>query len=539
MIRRSVSLSKKKNDSLDEIHGSAEDCEAFIPAKMNCVGGVVPVKRSFGLFSFSLFLLAASIGILTNLAPAFNSELIHLLDVLTPTGIVSSRPDHFLFQTYHEQLQTPSASGYDRPKLVIHLGPHKTASTTLQTDLTYYQDRLAQDGYVYLGRIYHPYSNGERIVLNRSPDTLAQTYFRDMFKRCWRATKRECVEDLRDLLRSQYRKPYQSHLSLLVSDEAFLKLFDDSSESETNENYVLMKEVLAEDWDVVLVLAYRRFFEWLPSAKYQKDKPTADRSKSLWPGDGSKGLHLRPLFPSFESLNQTEISLRKWGREHFFSESTVATLRNLTSPNFQLKIYHMYGKMSVRTTFLCKVVPRAPFSCRSSQQQDSFQQETRMNARSESENMNIPSYPSALFDFLATSASSLIDTEKWERQKVARMLRDHYFEASTEFFDNYTSITPNDPESEEINSETLTPPPNPWKLPLVCPSQAQLDLLEQQSLTLEALHIPKLYQKTGVQHRSAFRSAARTAPDYCWVNTTALLASESSVWREYIVSTFG
>lgn len=507
-------------------------------------------KRICSSFTLTIFLLATSLGIVTNLIPFASLDspgLLGALRLFSRTTKLRTGP-HFLFQTYHDELSQPLR---ERPKLVIHLGPHKTASTTLQTDLTYYQDRLHQDGYVYLGRIYHPYSNGERIVLNRSPDTLIQTYFRDMFNRCWKPTKRECVEDLRDLLRSEFNTPYRPIPSLLISDEAFLKLFDDKSDEDINENFVLMKEVLCEDWDIVLVLAYRRFYEWLPSAKHQKDKPTNDLSKKQWPGPGSRGVSLRSLFPTRETSNETKANLYSWGREHFFSQSTVNTLRSLKSPNFQLKIYHMYGKMSVRTTFLCKVVPHAPFSCRSSLQQDSFQQETRMNARSESENANIPSYPSAFFDFIATSSSMMVNTEKWKRQEVARMIREHYYTASAAFFQNVTAISNSDPEEAPPDEAAITnPPTNPWLLPLVCPSPAQLALLEQHSLTIEALYIPKLYQKSHAQHRAAVRSMARTSPDYCWVNATALLLPKTNdttstkmdgtgVWRDFIVETFG
>lgn len=490
-------------------------------------------------FAFSastiLFLLTASIGLVSNLSlvathslqgPDSNGFRFH--ESRSPTS-----HKRFLFDSFHGDIkQSSNNASNERPKLVIHIGPHKTATTTTQTELTFFQDRLALDNYVYLGRLYHPYSNSERMVLNRTPDSTLQTYFRDMFQKCWKPTKVECVKDLRDLLHSQFKTFDRPMPNLLISDEALLKLYDDQKNSDRNENYIMLKEILGRDFDIVIVVTYRRFYEWLPSAKHQKDKPTGESSKTMWPGKSRTGTSPQPLFPE----NQTMSSIiDSWSREHFFTESTYETLREIAAPNFVVKVVHMYSKMSVRTNFLCNAIPNAAQSCRSSRREDAVLREARINTRSGEENVDIIRYPSALFDALATAAVSFIDTHKWERQKVSKMLRDHYYSASLAFNNRLYQQEASVPEDQHGSRKFATT--NPWQLPIICPSLSRLDELLHHSLALESKLLPRLFRKSAIEHVNGFRYTSAKTLDYCWVDTEKALSNESP-WKQHILSTF-
>jgi len=353
-----------------------------------------------------------------------------------------------------------------------------------------------------------------------------------------------------------------------------------------NENYVLLKDVLGQHFDVVLVLAYRRFYEWLPSLKHQIDKPLKyEKSKVLWPGGAGGngtavggGTALQPLFPIADKTadddaaaldGPTSVMFDGWRRHHFFSPRTMHTIRKLTASNFSLKIYHLYGKLSVRTNFLCRILEDADYSCRASRKQDALQQETRINARS-----SAVVYPWAFFDAMATTAAAhkFIDTENWKRQTVARMLRDHYYKRTQVWEKERHESVDGEPEdnasdgsggddavvksanidtgnalnvAEEFSSTPTLK--NPWELPLLCPTERQFDQLLHLSLSLEAMHLPKLYRKAAMEHRAAFR-AATTSPAsavaYCWIDLEALFGksrddtNSSSAWQEYIVETF-
>lgn len=595
-----------------------------------------------------------------------------------------------------------------KPKLVIHIGPHKTASTTLQTDLTYYQDILRLDNYKYLGRYYHPTTvvlkqkndsktnmDSSFVKLNRTPDSKLQTYFRDVFAKCWHPPSSSsslssveydarddgdaipphvlrCAQELRDTLWETYARRPSSWLpkknssdtdeasvllpNLLISDEAFLKLYEDNDENNNNKtatinnnHYVWMTQVLGRDWDIVIAVAYRRFYEWLPSAKYQKDKPTAERRSTEWPNatalmaaaasrstlDGTAtplattttimedfyrtvhkateaggGIPLLPLFPlpappTFQEhdeqdlFRRTAAVLNDWSREHFLSERSVATIERLTKgqiipfptkignidnpvavpPPIQLKIYHLYGKLTVRTHFLCHVLPQADAACRASHRDDAVRPEpTRFNARSgdnsggsgssSDTDIIVTEYPYAYFDALAVAAAgprwNLINASRWNRQTVAANLQHQYITASTAWQeeqqqqqqqeqlrqrqqqelidltsrDNIGDMDETDVSMLRIASTTndlaATNPSglynkNPWELPLLCPTAGQLEQLLRMSLALEARFLPKLYRKSATEHTSAFHAALRKSPvDYCWIDTDALLSGDAT-----------
>jgi hypothetical protein len=295
---------------------------------------------------------------------------------------------------------------------------------------------------------------------------------------------------------------------------------------------------------------------------------------------------LQPLFPlpfhdnddSNESNDdlemRTEEILGEWSREHFLSDRTFATIHQITSTSsfsntssspLQLHVYHLYGKLSIRTQFLCHVLPKAEHSCRASQRDDAMRQpETRINTRNNdgTTKVVIAPYPSAFFDVIAVAAAapsvSLVNTTIWKRQKVASMLQNHYYAASAAWQEGVSAPTANswmssdgmvvegtdmmDDNDDAVDSANTASPPlepkNPWALPLRCPSSNQLQQLLRFSLSLEARHLPKLYHKSADEHRAAFHAAVESSPeDYCWVDTDAMLLQDS-VWKKHIQSVF-
>ena len=282
------------------------------------------VPRCLVGVTVTAFFLAALLGLSSNLQPIIASS--SLQGYVLPMSLSSlnfdrARPLHqrVLFREHndHDPIHTVNSTAAQRPKLYFHIGPHKVASTTLQTEMTKYQDRLAQDNTVYLGRFYHPYMSPteHRLILNRRDDSAIQTAARDMFHNCWSNHTRDCVEDLHQLLLNKFdRRPYHNLPNLLISDEAFLKLWVETNAT-TNQHYELLQSVLGRDWDVVIVLAYRRFYDWLPSNKYQ-----ADKTRTIQCNWNSKPLE--PLFPlaqnntDAESLAaRTQSMLEYWSRQ--------------------------------------------------------------------------------------------------------------------------------------------------------------------------------------------------------------------------------
>jgi hypothetical protein len=90
-------------------------------------------------------------------------------------------------------------------------------------------------------------------------------------------------------------------------------------------------------------------------------------------------------------------------------------------------------------------------------------------------------------------------------------------------------------EKEDSAMVPLTEPvPNPWEIPLICPTEQQMQQLLLFSLETEARYLPKLFRKSSAEHRAGFYAASKTA--YCWINVDAFLSSTE--WHNFIVETF-
>jgi hypothetical protein len=70
--------------------------------------------------------------------------------------------------------------------------------------------------------------------------------------------------------RSDRRKTFEKELynckgrNLIFSDEALSKSF-----VRDPEGIAMLAEVIGEDWETIVVVGYRRFFQWLPSSIFQ------------------------------------------------------------------------------------------------------------------------------------------------------------------------------------------------------------------------------------------------------------------------------
>jgi len=179
-----------------------------------------------------------------------------------------------------------------KPHLVLHVGPSKTGTTSLQTDLTRFQDRgyLAADNYFYAGRYYHPFYNEKGILqVNKTTSPLLDEARGMLQKECTLSPRSRCCAEFKRQL-DEYRR---LGLNVILSDEAFNHFWLSPAD------YHAIREALQDEWDVVVVVGYRRFYEWIASYKYQRDRLDHKNVvwKNAWPGpEGGKPID--PLFPA-------------------------------------------------------------------------------------------------------------------------------------------------------------------------------------------------------------------------------------------------
>jgi len=383
-------------------------------------------------------------------------------------------------QIYHTnisgQIDILQSIPFDRkPHLVIHVGPSKTATTSLQTSLTQFQDYLAADNYTYSGRYYSPF-NDERGNLHLNPKVsplLKETT--DMLK------KRKCSLNPRSLCCSSFKTMLDEYKdrgqNVIISEEAINHIWVRPTD------YVAVQEALQDEWRVTVVVGYRRFYEWLPSYKYQQDR--LDHKvpwKTEWPGQG--GRPLEGLFPNY---------FRHWRQLFSYTDSAL----NNIGVTFPVKLLNLHDETSVRSNFLCNIVPDAPTSCKESLDRDQRGAETTINTRSETS--------SFFYDTIAIAAAqtALVDVNKWRRGEVVKAIQIH--------------------NEEVLNCTVLD-------LELDCPSEQQLKEFLQLSLDLEKNLMPALFSTGEVEHRAAFYRKVE-AKAFCWVDAEAVLNSER--WKDF------
>jgi hypothetical protein len=164
----------------------------------------------------------------------------------------------------------------DDPWFVLHIGPPKTATTSIQCGLEKHSLRLAKtDGYHFLGggcgvsqkEYYMP--NGEQTVLRLSVMTSL-------------VSRKKAKDDELSKLIARSRYLRQNGRSVVLSSELFGSKFPSSPRVMNMLKNTLISQASGAGFSperVRIVLAYRHFVDWLPSFHFQKyfsnvaDKP--------------------------------------------------------------------------------------------------------------------------------------------------------------------------------------------------------------------------------------------------------------------------
>lgn len=154
---------------------------------------------------------------------------------------------------YIPPISTTSSHVTHKPMLIMHVGPIKTASTSLQDALTIYHKFLESDNYYYLGKVNKEYADNFRG---------REDVYRPFIYGCFWGDDgsveftQKCDKEQQlftDILRDHLHAGH----NVIMSDESMGR---DLSERE----WALLKQTFA-GFDVKVVVAYRRYHEWLVS----------------------------------------------------------------------------------------------------------------------------------------------------------------------------------------------------------------------------------------------------------------------------------
>ena len=343
------------------------------------------------------------------------------------------------------------------------------------------QKELEADGYSYAGRYYEPFvgENGE-FRLGRSESKLLVAAH-NMLKFCDQEPRVLCCRNFSKALAAypHHNRDQQRHI--ILSEEPFGNQWRDTRDWEA------IREAIGDDWDVTVVVGYRRFYAWLPSAHFQRERIDRNRAqKSPWPAHG--GRKLVPFFPTW---------MQEW-RQHFQYTADILDALNGTFPVRIINLHNEEHHSPLRV-LLCEILDgQTKTACRESMAREERDQ-TVMNTQN--------TVPSLYYDAMATAAADkgLVNLTAWTRPDVRQAIQDR--------------------QEVELGLR-------PEDLELDCPNKKKLNGLLNASLALEARYMPEFAQRPHQleEHRLGFGQYVEQKV-FCWVDTEAMLSKPD--WNEF------
>ena len=386
-----------------------------------------------------------------------------------------------------------------KPYLVIHVGPTKTASTSLQMDLTRLNDTLVEDNWFYAGRYYRPictYNMDNTTIksINRSQSSLVDSFLSVFlrFLAFWpeKCGRMECM----NAFAAELNK-YKGR-NVLVSDESIaFRGYRDP------EAYRIIADMFTDEWNVLIVAGYRHFFQWLPSDLFQDQRldMVGDKKirKNAWPGlkkDGKSGKRMKTLFPDY---------YKNWHRyRHAFTTSIVKSLNN-SLPVKILKLDEEDDDRSPQTRLVCDILPRAPASCQKMMELEQSHDTSVANKG------GLPDVLHINYDILVVEAAEagLVDMKRFDRKYLREEARAY---------------------NEDRFKQT------PYDFDLTCPTSSQLEEFLGMSLQYER----DIFGDEGASrdeeyHRAVFQDYVDRGA-FCHIDAKATLKKEP--WKTFFAN---
>lgn len=365
------------------------------------------------------------------------------------------------------QIETnPSKSGVRRrkPLFVLHVGPSKTGTTTIQWFAAYHKYLLEKDNIHYLGHFKNATSTEMNLhILNPL---------------CYSCPKEEekCPEC--DDRWDEFEKAVDYHYSLghnvFVSNEMFSGFRTEESEKKPMWDHLTP---ILRKWNVRVVFSYRRYYEWVPSKYFQLYSPGTEKTGKKWPDDGGR---ITPLFPDYSDSHRKDtfkhplLLKRKW--ESHFSNVWV---------------FNMHEDGDILANFYCSMLPEAKQACK-----------FLSNREQESSTINPSANKLLQYDSIAIEAY----TRGWVNKKRSRS----EVRGAVEEY------------AKELGWETLD------DFPLKCLSPTQADAFLNSSLSMEKELLPEFYSspKGKKEHELGFARASKKGK-FCSVHVDEVLNNDN------------
>lgn len=423
------------------------------------------------------------------------------LDVITPTSVssefltvASSLADDVRVSNKGSPMSTnasfsehsQSMSGgrsMEKPLLLLHIGPPKTATTTIQEGLAILRPVLQRDGI----------SNGNA------------GHIASGIKRCGKLAKRnttsgiECWSKVREDIRDIHLQKNQSHILISSEPLSIGRLNFPGLRGQGPVDWMALKDNLGDQVDIVIILGYRRFFEWLPSAFQQIFRWTPAKNKlNAWPGQ-RRGVRIpEPILPNnWKSLSpRTLLYSNVMDLVRSIDGHLPVVLFNLHDHRFEDQSAENKGA-SVLSRFICQSLVEAgaemTHSCSESLARDRNMTDGEVVLNPEQ---------TLFYDALVVAA--------WQKGLVrdVKLLRHNVAKRAEEF------------QTQVLNETFLD-------FPVTCPLREEYEAFLNYSLQMEAEILPKFYASPDgrAEHEITFWKRV-DKKKYCWIDTETLLVEQ-------------
>lgn len=205
----------------------------------------------------------------------------------------------------------------EEPMVILHIGPHKTATTTIQCDLSYYQHQLyGESNVAFLGRGQKGKSCRNKSY--RNADFPYNFEARSILRSCDDNQSSSCIHREPVLLERHLSELSSQNKTVLISDEAFSRMSPKAEYGNHRTIFSLLDRYYPGR--VKIVIVYRRYHDWIISKYNQENKPYSNEhggyvpQNKAWPTGGpltggSRGARNAITFSAYYRNLQRSVSM--------------------------------------------------------------------------------------------------------------------------------------------------------------------------------------------------------------------------------------
>jgi hypothetical protein len=398
------------------------------------------------------------------------------------------------------QIELPNPYNWEKtaynamnPTMILIVGPIETGISQLDAQLRATHEDLFRDNYVVAD---NQTSQALHTTCQLELNQVRMQYDMKTKKRGKLSEKLAAVPCWRSFL-EKLKVLEASSSSFIISDEWMSQqLADYHGIGPAVLDWLSLRETIP-NWNVQVVVGYRRFYEWILAAKAAEEKIHLQQHTSLppklarWPGHTrERGMLLEPLFPHFiqDAVKKLDVPDTKRIKEMF-------------EPYVQdLQILNVHKPPSMRTEFVCNILKNAATACAESQNHE--EEDSRIELELDGDWADYQ-----LLDELVTTAA--------QRNFIR--------------YKHVTRITATETTQYYVEKRLRK---TAHQLPLSCPDQTQLDRFLKDSQKYEQEIAPDFYKNGGgsKQLRDNFRSLVKQKV-FCSLNMRQVLRERQ--WRQF------